>query len=401
MHLCIVIFNTCPSKEYNLTIGGAEKQLLRLIPEYEKKVERLSLITNYTTYIPKKATTTIKQSFGNYSRIWSPIINFILRKRLRIISTVLYILYISYNIIKIHHKDRINFLNIHMLDSSYYPVMLLAKLLRIKTIYKPASVPKPYKNNLNPMDEHILNAIIFQVIPFLTNKVILSADYIQALNPEIRDELKNTFLYPENRVALIPNGVKSEDFKNLYNPGLKTFGYVGRLDKIKNIPTIIEAFSKFKNKYPLFKLVLYGDGPERSKIERIIKKFNLQESIKLFGFEPDFAKIYSSFDYYIISSYSEGISNSLLEAMAVGMPILASNIKGNTLLIKDGEEGLLFNPHNVDDLKEKMIYIVENPRIIENLRKKAQIKIQKEFDIKIIVKQLLTFMKFTYSFTRQ
>lgn len=387
MHLCILISNTCPSKKFNLTIGGAEKQVFRLLPEYEKNVERLSIITKFSSYISKKPTTKIKQGFGSYSKIFSPIINHVFRKQLRFISIALYSVFIFYNLIKIHHRNRIDILNIHMIDASYYPISILAKILGIKIILKPSSVPSP----LPPTS--LISRILFQLFLYFFKKVILLVDYFQSINLEIKEYLKNVYKIPENKIVLIPNGIDTNSFKDLYNPGCNAIGYVGRLDKIKNIPTLIGAFSRIIVKYPQYTLKIYGDGPERKKIENKIRLFNLQEKAVLYGFESDYQKMYTSFDIFILPSFSEGISNSLLEAMAAGIPIIASYNKGNVFLINDGLEGLIFNPFDIDDLTKKIFYCIENPTIEDTFRMNACLKVQNEFDIQIIIKKLLYLMK--------
>src|SRR5271157_930154 len=392
MNLCVVIYFTSSSKKYNLTIGGAEKQFFQSLPEYENKVERLSIITNFTSFAPKKKTTTIKQSLGNYSRFFSPIINHILIRKLRIVSILFYVIFVSYNIIRIHQKNRIDFLNIHILDSAYYPVLLLTKILGIKTMYKPSGELKSTIQRAINIKQFYLQNVLYYVSTNLIKKVILLCDCIQALNEGIKEELIEDFDYPEQRIALISNGVEIDDYKGIYNSSLMNLGYVGRLEKIKNIMSMIYAFSKVEKIFPEYKLLLYGEGPERTKIEAYIRKFDLHKKIELHGFENDRKKIYSSFNIFILPSISEGISNSLLEAIAVGMPIIASNIKGNKLLINDGVEGVLFNPNEVDELKDKIIYLIENPSFREKIRINAKSKVENEFDIKITARKLLQFM---------
>jgi glycosyltransferase involved in cell wall biosynthesis len=107
------------------------------------------------------------------------------------------------------------------------------------------------------------------------------------------------------------------------------------------------------------------------------------------GFESEPRKIYSSFSIYIISSFSEGISNSLLEAMATGIPVIASNVIGNKDVIDDGINGLLFDPKNPKTLANCMLNYVENKELVEKLRKNAQMKIIKEYDVNIVAKKVI------------
>lgn len=393
MHLCVVIANTCPLKACNLEIGGAEKQVFRLLPEYEDQLDRLSVITKYTTYIPRKNSTTIRKSFDQRPGILKSIINHIFTHKLRVISPITYFLYVSLNLLKIHRKNRIDFLNTHLMDSSYYPIILFAKSLGIKTIYKPPSLTMFSQIFRVSIKDNLFKRVLNKINLSLMKKEFLLIDFMQAINEEIKTKLINLFDYPKHRIVLIPNGIKVDNFKNLYNPNALAFGHVGRLERIKNVPLIIEAFSRVVKDYPQFKLLLFGDGSERKKIEESLRKLDLQEKSMINGFESDYTKIYSSFGVFIIASFSEGISNSLLEAMAVGIPIIASKNEGNLAVIKDGVEGLLFDPRSAIDLEEKMRLIIENSSLRDKMRANAFVKIQNDYDIKKIVNRLILFMQ--------
>jgi glycosyltransferase involved in cell wall biosynthesis len=277
MHLCLLILNTSPNNNHNLKIGGAEKQLFILLPEYERIIENLTLITMYSTYKPKKQGTNIIQVFGKKEGFIFRIIKHIFRYKLRLIFPLFYSLFISLNIIKTHNKKRIDALNIHMLDFTYLPALFLSKILGFKTIYKLASIQrkgKPLK--MTSRNKSIMSMISSSISPKLLELTLKMTDLIQAINKDIKEELVKNFKVPEGRIFLQPNGVNYKDYQNLYDPESKNFGFVGRLAEVKNIQTILMAFKIVQKNCENWKLLIYGEGPEKKKLAKLVKKLGIK-----------------------------------------------------------------------------------------------------------------------------
>jgi L-malate glycosyltransferase len=136
---------------------------------------------------------------------------------------------------------------------------------------------------------------------------------------------------------------------------------VGRLAKIKNYEKLVQAIPPVVAKYPGFKLLILGDGPERNAIESQIKCLNLSDHVVLCGFVPYARDYLIDCDAFILPSYYEGISIAILEAMATGLPILASKVGGNIELIKHNYNGLLFEPGDISDITNSIINVIEDP----------------------------------------
>ena len=380
--------------KYDMPIGGLVIQAQNLLPEYEKQVKKLSIISKYSNKKHFPSNVSNYQFLDLKDNVKSTIIRHLFYYKNNIIYSILFSLDCAFKVIKIHRKEKIDIINFQGLDFLYLPSVLLAKILGIKNFYKLTEPPTENYTAyfLTATHNQVLNHILYFTFLKLTKFLINRADYIQALTPQIKDILENRFDYPEKRIFVIPNGINYEKFKNLYHPSLNTFGFVGRLHEVKNISTIINAFYKFSLKYPNFHLAIFGGGPEEEKLHSIVEEKNLNNKVQFYGFKKNPKEIYSSFDYFINASFYEGISNAVLEAMAAGIPVIASNVIGNNNVIEDKRDGILFDPNDVDDLVEKMSKLVENDSLCNKLRKNALYKIKNEYDIQIIVKRILNYI---------
>lgn len=122
---------------------------------------------------------------------------------------------------------------------------------------------------------------------------------------------------------------------------------VGELNKNKNHLTIIKAFSKIKNKS--VKYLIVGKGLLKEELENLIKECGLQNQVFLLGFRTDVAEIYKACDIFVFPSYREGLSVSIMEAMASELPCVVSKIRGNCDLIDCEKGGYLCEPNNEEE----------------------------------------------------
>jgi len=119
----------------------------------------------------------------------------------------------------------------------------------------------------------------------------------------------------------------------------------GRLDPIKDHETLFRALRELRRRHPESHLLVVGDGPERRALER-----QAGEGVWLLGERADVPQILAETDVFVLPSLNEGISNTILEAMAAGVPVVASRCGGNPELVVDGECGCLFTPGRDDEI---------------------------------------------------
>ncbi len=201
--------------------------------------------------------------------------------------------------------------------------------------------------------------------------------YVITISKAISDFLKEKFPEYSNKLVVIPNGVGNEFF-NLYEKRDKTKQYcnyitfIGNLTKNKGIDTIIQALAKTKN--PNTKLRIIGGGSELNHLKNLANQYGLAPKVEFTGqvshdHIPEYLKKAKTL---VLASYSEGMPNVVLEAMAAGVPVVASNIDGVKELIKDGENGLLFTPGDHKMLAHKLDVLTGNNNLATKIGNKGR-----------------------------
>ena len=149
---------------------------------------------------------------------------------------------------------------------------------------------------------------------------------------------------------------------------------VGRLEKVKDFPTLLEVFKKVHDSHEELELKIVGEGSQRETLERRIKELNLEGSVTITGRIPtDMVKReLEKAKIFVLTSICESFSLVLCEAMEQGLPSLSFNIDvGPKEIIKDGYNGFLIENRNVDKMAQKIIELVENRELWNNISKNA------------------------------
>lgn len=168
------------------------------------------------------------------------------------------------------------------------------------------------------------------------------------------------------KVTLVRNGVDVVRFKPLlerdrirqqlgYAPSDLVFGAVGRLDPVKDHRTLLEAFSIVASRHRRSRLIIVGEGPERRALEEVVRRRGLADSVRLVGQREDVPQWLGIADVFVQPSLMEGMCNALLEAMAVGLPVVATRVGGNPEIVEHGVSGLLVAPADPNALGAAMI----------------------------------------------
>jgi glycosyltransferase involved in cell wall biosynthesis len=166
---------------------------------------------------------------------------------------------------------------------------------------------------------------------------------------------------PRDRCVLIENAVDTQDFtrsvaleeakRRLEIPASRVvLGAIGRLSAEKGFDLLIRAACRLLDRGRDIALLIAGDGGERGRLESLIAGTGRGDRIRLLGYRPDTLALYQAMDVLVLSSFREGLPNVLLEAMAVGVPVVATRVAGVPRLIEDGVNGLLVDAGNVDQL---------------------------------------------------
>lgn len=146
----------------------------------------------------------------------------------------------------------------------------------------------------------------------------------------------------------------------------------GRLSAEKGFDTLIEAIAKV-NESMKCRLVLIGDGPERDRLEELVRRHHLDELVWMPGYNSNPHKYVSKASLFVLSSHFEGLPNTLIEALAVGTPCVSTNCKsGPKEILLNGEGGLLVEVGDADGLATAIERMLENPELAEELCNKAR-----------------------------
>jgi len=194
---------------------------------------------------------------------------------------------------------------------------------------------------------------------------------ISVANGVKADVLRNNWHMPAEKVAVLENSVdyarfagvsveKSEARRMLgLSPGAFVFGTVGRLAPTKGLGFLIEAFSRTKEHVPSAQLVLLGDGLSRAQLERQALETSCGDSIHFLGHKDNIEQLYRAMDVFVLSSIAEGMPRAILEAMAAGVPCIATEVGGIPEIINSPEVGLLVRPKDPLDLARAMVELAE------------------------------------------
>lgn len=205
----------------------------------------------------------------------------------------------------------------------------------------------------------------------------LVSNYI-AVSRDLETWLRMTIGVPPSKLHQIYNGVDSTKFHpregarpEFAHPDSIVFGSVGRMVEVKDYPTLIHAFIQLMRQQPeraeRARLVIVGEGPARSTCLDLLQSAGLAHLAWLPGERHDIAEIMQVFDVFVQPSKNEGISNTILEALASGLPVIATEVGGNVELIADGVNGTLVPPGDVGEMAQALLSYLDAPaRIAEH-----------------------------------
>lgn len=146
-----------------------------------------------------------------------------------------------------------------------------------------------------------------------------------------------------------------------------TIGIVGRLSEEKRHADLLEALFLLSKKYPGINLLIVGDGPLQSQLEDLTIRLKIESKVKFTGFKKDIPKYLNLMDIFVLPSRTEGTPLSIMEAMACGLPIVASRVGGIPMIVKNKVTGILFDPGNVRQLTSALERLIEDPEIRKTL----------------------------------
>lgn len=220
------------------------------------------------------------------------------------------------------------------------------------------------------------------------------ATAVIAISHEIGNYLLQQGFAPD-KIRFIPYGVDTKKFFPRQNPGSRTHPHVspwavftGRLVKEKGLQYLLRAWRRVVEDFPRAELLIIGDGPLRAELGQQCREIGIQANVCFLGMQPDIPHYLQQADLYISASISEGLSNSILEAMACGLPVIGTKISGTADVICDGMNGLLVDPAKPEDLSRVILRMMRYPRLAKKIGLAAARTIQEKYSIERIAEAM-------------
>ena len=214
---------------------------------------------------------------------------------------------------------------------------------------------------------------------------------VTAVSSRLADKLASTVGFPRGRIVTIRNGVDTDRFtparrraaRETMNVSPDTFvvGAVGRLLPVKDHATLVTALGQLRDRGERFHAVIAGDGPLRDHLADLIRRTGLSDCVRLLGNRADVENVLASLDVFVQSSVSEGLSNTVLEAMATGLPVVATHVGGTDELVREGVTGLLIPASNPERLSAALAQLARDPERRRQMGAAARVRAESEFTI--------------------
>jgi len=238
--------------------------------------------------------------------------------------------------------------------------------------------------------KHFFNKNIFSKFFY---KVFIMPDKILVLASSFKNDLIELGI-SSKKITVTTTMVESEKFKpqnRMFNPPY-TLLFCSRIEESKGIFQLLNAFQTILRKYPCTKLIYLGQGNKLKNLRSKIYNMKLEENIKCVGYKSGKQKIdyFIHSDMLILPSFTEGFPTVFCEAMAAGLPYIGTQVGGLVDAFEDGKQGLVIrsNPPKSEEISEKIIKLIENPKIMKQISENNLLEAKEKYDVKVILAEL-------------
>jgi glycosyltransferase involved in cell wall biosynthesis len=226
--------------------------------------------------------------------------------------------------------------------------------------------------------------VIERTLAYLTDRIV-------TISVRQFDDITRRFaVAPPGKVTIVPLGLelgpllalpdRSSGDRALHESGEVTVAYVGRLVPIKDLDTLLRGVALARARLPQIRLLIAGDGEERPSLEARAIELGLTGRVDFLGWRRDLPALYARVDVFVLTSLNEGTPVSLIEAMAAGVPAIASAVGGVPDVIEDGVTGVLIQPRQPEALATAIVEAVMQPERAYALAARARQSVRERFD---------------------
>ena len=265
-----------------------------------------------------------------------------------------------------------------------------------RTIFSAALALHPGHETIHLATKHLLNrpedrkwGTLFTLLDRVSLYV---PDWLIPVSQKMHDQIVGQFGIRANRVIRIHNAIPCEQF---YVPDQRLacrselgisadtilLGYIGRIQKVKRLDVLLDGFNQLSRVLHNLHLVLVGDGDERPQLQSYADSLGISDRVTWTGHRKDIPRVLAALDIYLQTSANEGFSLSILEAMAAGKPIIATDVGGNSEVMRHGINGLLIPAGSTQKLVEAIQYLIECPETRDQISRAGKEMVQNQFSI--------------------
>ena len=285
--------------------------------------------------------------------------------------------------------DMVKLYNIELLHVHYAIPHAYAGYMA-KQILKSEGINIPMVTTLHGTDITLVgnHPVYKPAVTFSINK----SDIVTSVSQSLKDDTHKLFNI-KKEIHVIPNFIELDKIRNesqischrslMAKKEERIVTHISNFRKVKRIPDIVKIFYKIQKKIPA-KLMMVGDGPEKSKAVQLCKELGIQDKVIFFGNSNEIDQILSYSDLFLLPSETESFGLAALEAMAWSVPVISSNSGGLPEVNFDGISGYLSNVGDVDSMAENALKILSDESVLEQFKKSA-LNTAKQFDIKNIL----------------
>lgn len=277
---------------------------------------------------------------------------------------------------KVIKKERIDVIHAHQYTPYFYGVLASLFLENIRIIMTEHGRLYPERQKWK---RYLFN-------PLLAKKT----DHIVSVSGDTRSAMVKYDNFPEHKISVIFNGVRfgtnginvniSAKRKSLcLDDDSLVVGTAARLDEIKNFPMMLRAFKIVLARMPDTYLLIAGKGPKEQELKDLSVSLDIGERVMFIGLRYDLAEIYKLYDIFVLSSFTEGISITLLEAMAEGIPAVVTAVGGNPEVVVEGATGYMVPQGDEQAMASRIVELLQDPGKRAFLGMNGADRVQKHF----------------------
>jgi len=225
---------------------------------------------------------------------------------------------------------------------------------------------------------------------FLNRVASLLSTAVVAVSADAADVATRIERVPRRKIRTIHNGIDLERHPfplRCSSDGPLSAIHVARLNPIKDQLTLLEAVRIVVDREPSFRLTIVGDGPRRNELHELSQKLTLGDHVVFLGERNDVPQLMARADLFVLSSLQEGLSLTLLEAMASGLAVIATDVGGNRELVTPGQTGFLVPSRSPERLAAAILDLLARPDAVRSMGKQGRALVEREFGVEQMVRK--------------